>query len=143
MPYPLLTWIQKERKADQPEPETDNENLQTRCTTRDWTFSLTSTKEKAPTEEASTTTAREKRFRAEKRSAQASAHPLSQAHGGLFFVLTSRVDCVCLWNARGERLLLVEVCKAFLLVFLSLFLLLLLLFFFVSWKLLRIQNNQC
>ena len=27
-------------------------------------------------------------FRAEKRSAQASAHPLSQAHGGLFF------DCV-------------------------------------------------
>ena len=27
-------------------------------------------------------------FRAEKRSAQASAHPLSQAQGGLFFVLT-------------------------------------------------------
>ena len=29
-------------------------------------------------------------FRAEKRSAQASAHPLSQAQGGLF------CDCVCL-----------------------------------------------
>ena len=28
------------------------------------------------------------RFRAEKRSAQASAHPLSQAQGGLFCVLT-------------------------------------------------------
>ena len=28
-------------------------------------------------------------FRAEKRSAQASAHPLSQAQGGLFCVLTS------------------------------------------------------
>ena len=35
-------------------------------------------------------------FRAEKRSAQASANPLSQAHGGLFCVLTGRVDCVCL-----------------------------------------------
>ena len=28
-------------------------------------------------------------FRAEKRSAQASAHPLSQAQGGLFCVLTT------------------------------------------------------
>ena len=35
-------------------------------------------------------------FRAEKRSAQASAHPLPQAQGGLFCVLTDRVDCVCL-----------------------------------------------
>ena len=34
-------------------------------------------------------------FRAEKRSAQASAHPLSQAQGGLFCVLKC-VDCtVC------------------------------------------------
>ena len=32
-------------------------------------------------------------FRAEKRSAQASAHPLSQAQGGLFCLLTA-VDCV-------------------------------------------------
>ena len=31
-------------------------------------------------------------FRAEKRSAQASAHPLSQAQGGNFLC----VDCVCL-----------------------------------------------
>ena len=39
-------------------------------------------------------------FRAEKRSAQASAHPLSQAKGGLFCLMTGswtgRVDCVCL-----------------------------------------------
>ena len=36
-------------------------------------------------------------FRAEKRSAQASAHPLSQAQGGLFCVLKC-VDCtVCLF----------------------------------------------
>ena len=35
-------------------------------------------------------------FRAEKRSAQASAHPLPQAQGGLFCVLTDRVHCVCL-----------------------------------------------
>ena len=34
-------------------------------------------------------------FRAEKRSAQASVHPLSQAQGGLFCVLKC-VDCVCL-----------------------------------------------
>ena len=34
------------------------------------------------------------RFRAEKRSAQASAYPLSQAQGGLFCVLTACVDCV-------------------------------------------------
>ena len=33
-------------------------------------------------------------FRAEKRSAQAFAHPLSQAQGGLFCVLTACVDCV-------------------------------------------------
>ena len=45
-------------------------------------------------------------FRAEKRSAQASAHPLSQAQGGLFLC----VDWVCLlfvagveWNARGAN----------------------------------------
>ena len=42
-------------------------------------------------------------FRAEKRSAQASAHHLSQAQGGLFCVLTEGVDCVCLWNARGAN----------------------------------------
>ena len=35
------------------------------------------------------------RFRAEKRSAQASTHLLSQAQGGLFCVLTE-FDCVCL-----------------------------------------------
>ena len=34
------------------------------------------------------------RFRAEKRSAQASAHPLSQAQGGLFCVLTGFVCCL-------------------------------------------------
>ena len=34
-------------------------------------------------------------FRAEKRSAQASAHLLSQAQGGLFCALTE-FDCVCL-----------------------------------------------
>ena len=57
-------------------------------------------------------------FRAEKRSAQASAHPLSQAQGGLFCVLKC-VDCtVCLfvtetvltkteWNAQG-----VNVCSS-------------------------------
>ena len=33
------------------------------------------------------------RFRAEKRSAQASAHPLSRAQGGLFYAV---FDCVCL-----------------------------------------------
>ena len=33
------------------------------------------------------------RFRAEKRSAQASAHPLSQAQGGLFCVLTGVDSC--------------------------------------------------
>ena len=33
-------------------------------------------------------------FRAEKRSTQASANPLSQAQGGLFCVLTACVDCV-------------------------------------------------
>ena len=36
-------------------------------------------------------------FRAEKRSAQASAHPLSQAQGGLFCVLTVQfAQFVCL-----------------------------------------------
>ena len=35
-------------------------------------------------------------FRAEKRSAEASAHPLSQAQGGLFLCV-SCVDCVCLF----------------------------------------------
>ena len=45
-----------------------------------------------------------KTFRSEKRSAQASAHPLSQAHGGLFCVLTGLVDFVCLWNARGANI---------------------------------------
>ena len=34
----------------------------------------------------------DKGFRAEKRSAQASAHPLSQAQGGLFCELTACVD---------------------------------------------------
>ena len=37
------------------------------------------------------------KFRAEKRCAQASAHPLSQAHGGLFCVLTG---FVCFWNSE-------------------------------------------
>ena len=37
------------------------------------------------------------RFRAEKRSAQASAHPLSQAQGGLFRVLTVFVFC---WSSE-------------------------------------------
>ena len=36
-------------------------------------------------------------FRAEKRSAQASAHPLSQAQGGLFSVLTV---FVCCWSSE-------------------------------------------
>ena len=50
-----------------------------------------------------------------KRSAQDSAHPLSQAHGGLFCVLTGRVKCPLFVKfTRCERLLLVEVCKAFL-----------------------------
>ena len=35
-------------------------------------------------------------FRAEKRSAQASAHPLSQAQGGNFLCVVLCVDCVCL-----------------------------------------------
>ena len=43
-------------------------------------------------------------FRAEKRSAQASAHPLSQAQGGLFCVLTVLVCCWSSeWNARGAN----------------------------------------
>ena len=43
-------------------------------------------------------------FRAEKRSAQASAHPLSQAQGGLFCVLTVFVWCWSSeWNARGAN----------------------------------------
>ena len=67
-------------------------------------------------------------FRAEKRSAQASVHPLSQAQGGLFCVLTA-FRCVCLLLeflvkcTRCERLLHLEVCKAFLFVFLLLSLL--------------------
>ena len=53
-----------------------------------------------------------------KRSAQDSAHPLSQAHGGLFCVLTGRVKCPLFVKfTRCERLLLVEVCKAFLFFF--------------------------
>ena len=35
-------------------------------------------------------------FRAEKRSAQASAHPLSQAQGGNFLCVDCAVDCACL-----------------------------------------------
>ena len=43
-------------------------------------------------------------FRAEKRSAQASAHFLSQAQGGLFGVLTVFVCCWSSeWNARGAN----------------------------------------
>ena len=42
-------------------------------------------------------------FRAEKRSAHASAHPLSQTQGGLFCLLTASVDCVCL--CRSVRVL--------------------------------------
>ena len=72
-----------------------------------------------------------------KRSAQASAHPLSQAHGGLFCVLPCRL-CLFVKCTRCERLLLVEVCKAFLFVFCCCSC-----WFFVNWKLLWIQNNQC
>ena len=39
----------------------------------------------------------------EKRSAQASAYPLSQAQGGIFCVLTGRVGCVCLRNTQGAN----------------------------------------
>ena len=41
--------------------------------------------------------ARMARFRAEKRSAQASAHPLLQAQGGLFCVFTL---FVCCWSSE-------------------------------------------
>ena len=82
------------------------------------------------------------KFRAEKRSAQASAHPLSQAQGGLFCLMTG-LDwtvpglAVCLFVkcTRCESLLLVEVCKDFFLCCYCCF--------FVTWKLLWIQNNQC
>ena len=48
-------------------------------------------------------------FRAEKRSAQASVHPLSQAQGGLFCVLTVFVFCWSSeWNAWGAN-----VCSTF------------------------------
>ena len=39
-------------------------------------------------------------FRAEKRSAQASAHPLPQAQGGLFCVLTELTVFVCCWSSE-------------------------------------------
>ena len=46
-------------------------------------------------------------FRAEKRSAQASAHLLSQAQGGLFCVLTVlaglKNDCACVLICGKER----------------------------------------
>ena len=42
-------------------------------------------------------------FREEKRSAHASAHPLSQAQGGLFCLMTASVDYVCL--CRSVRFL--------------------------------------
>ena len=41
------------------------------------------------------------RFRAEKRFAQASAHPLPQAQGGLFCVLTVLLTVfVCWWSSE-------------------------------------------
>ena len=56
-----------------------------------------------------------RKFRAKKRSAQASAHPLSQAQGGLFCVLTVFVCCWSAeWNARHEVRTFAP-CKAFLL----------------------------
>ena len=71
-------------------------------------------------------------FRAEKRSAQASAHPLPQAQGGLFCVLT-----LCLFVAgvlsemhEGRTF---PPCKAFLFD----------IAFFRRLKLPWIQNNQC
>ena len=39
-------------------------------------------------------------FRAEKRSAQASAHPLPQAQDGLFCVLTVLTVFVCCWGSE-------------------------------------------
>ena len=40
-------------------------------------------------------------FRAEKRSAQASAHPLSQAQGGLFCALTVALTVfICCWSSE-------------------------------------------
>ena len=64
---------------------------------------------------------------------QASAHPLSQAQGGLFRVLTVFVFCWSSeWNARGAN-----VCSLW-----SIFIWHVC-FFFVAWKLLWIQNNQC
>ena len=47
----------------------------------------------------------EPNFRAEKRSAQASAHPLPQAQGGLFCVLTRGVDCSVCLLVTEERVL--------------------------------------
>ena len=74
---------------------------------------------------------REWTFRAEKRS----AHPLSQAQGGLFCVFTIFTVFVCLllefW-VKCTR------CQSLLLHFYLTCLL-----FFVAWKLLWIQNNQC
>ena len=68
-------------------------------------------------------------FRAEKRSAQASAHPLPQAQGGLFWL------CLFVAGVLSEmhEVRTFAPCKAFLLH----------IFFFVAWKLLWIQNNQC
>ena len=60
-------------------------------------------------------------FRAEKCSAQASAHPLSQAQGGIFCLLTGLTAFVC--SVRVPRLneiqevLMFALCKAFLFVF--------------------------
>ena len=80
-------------------------------------------------------------FRPEKRSAQASAHPLSQAQGSLFgdrdvrpFVcfVTDRVLTKTEWNAQG-----VNVCFSKSLYTFVWFL------FFVTWKLLWTRNNQC
>ena len=54
-------------------------------------------------------------FRAEKRSAQASAHPLSQAQGGLFRVSTARL-CLFVAGVLSEmhELRTFAPCKAFL-----------------------------
>ena len=70
-------------------------------------------------------------FRAEKRSAQASAHPLSQAQGG-------SVDCLFVAGVLSEmhEVRTFAPCKAFLSDMFAFF-------FFVALKLLWIQNNQC
>ena len=60
-------------------------------------------------------------FKAEKRSAQASAHPLSQAQGGLFCVLTV-FQIVCCWSSEWSApVRKLAPCKAFLFDMIALF----------------------